>query len=61
MAQEYDEESMREKDKEVFQSERREDWGALILAAIAIIISFIVGRESIQYFFDEWLKYPPFQ
>lgn len=61
MAQEYDEEAMREKDKEVFQSERREDWGALILAAIAIIISFIIGRESIQYFFDEWLKYPPFQ
>lgn len=56
MAQEYDEESMREKDKEVFQSERREDWGALILAAIAIIISFIVGLDNMQAFFDDWLK-----
>jgi hypothetical protein len=49
--EEVDMEALRKREKEVFVSERREDYGALIVAGIAILIALIVGEKGMSAFF----------
>lgn len=41
-----EQEALRKREKEVFVSERREDYGALIVAAIAIVVALILGADT---------------
>ena len=49
--EEADLEALRKREREVFVSERREDYGALIVAGIAIVIALVVGHKGMSAFF----------
>jgi len=51
-AKEEEQKALRKREEEVFISERREDYGALIIAAIALIFVLVVGLSTSKDIFS---------
>lgn len=45
-------EALKKREAAVFMSERREDYGALIVSGIAILVALIVGVDGMKAFFS---------